>query len=105
MKARFLSLLKFQKAYHHGSLGLPKLVLDGSLSEIHMSHFTSPVLRKFLEKNRFEVVEDTLDQFYAESGPGKLKNDIIYHFCMAVKKIFDRNIYFTILAIARKKDR
>lgn len=83
-------------------MGLPKLVLDGSLPEIHMSHFTSPVLRRFLERNGFEVVEDTLDRYYAESGAAGLKNDLFYLIGMTVRKLFGVNIYSTILAIARK---
>jgi len=85
-----------------GVMGLPKLVLDGSLPEIHMSHFTSPVLRRFLERNGFEVVEDTLDRYYAESGAAGLKNDLFYLIGMTVRKLFGVNIYSTILAIARK---
>ena len=65
---RLLRKLGIQKMEDRGVMGLPKLVLDGSLPEIHMSHFTSPVLRRFLERNGFEVVEDTLDRYYAESG-------------------------------------
>jgi len=84
-------------------MGLPKLVLDGSLPEIHVSHFTPLVLRRFLERNGFKVVEDTLDRFYAESDGAKLKNDLSYHIGRVVKKLFGINIYPTILTI-RKDD-
>jgi SAM-dependent methyltransferase len=100
--ARLLRKLGIPKIRDHGVMGLPKLVLDGSLPEIHMSHFTPQVLRSFLERNGFEVVEDTLDRFYAESGGARLKNDIFYRIGMAARKLFGVNFYSTILAIARK---
>jgi len=100
--ARLLRKLGIPKIHDHGVMGLPKLVLDGSLPEIHMSHFTSPVLRSFLERNGFEVVEDTLDRFYAESGGARLKNDLFHLIGMAARKLFGINIYSTILTIARK---
>jgi SAM-dependent methyltransferase len=100
--ARFLRNLGIPKIHDHGVMGLPKLVLDGSLPEIHMSHFTSPVLRSFLERNGFEVVEDTLDRFYAESGGARVINDLFYRIGMAARKLSGINIYSTILMIARK---
>ena len=100
--ARLFRKLGIPKIHDHGVMGLPKLVLDGSLPEIHLSHFTSPVLRSFLERNGFEVVEDTLDRFYAESGGARLKNDLFYLIGMSARKLFGINIYSTILTIARK---
>jgi hypothetical protein len=84
-------------------MGLPRLVLDGSLSEIHLSHFTAPVLTSFLARNGFEIVEDTLDRFYAEKGWRRVIHDVVYTACLWVKRMTGINIYLTILVIARKK--
>jgi 2-polyprenyl-3-methyl-5-hydroxy-6-metoxy-1,4-benzoquinol methylase len=100
--ARFLGKMRIPVIRGHGVMGLPKLVLDGSIPEIHMSHFTSPVLVDFLKRNQFKVVEDTLDRFYAESGGARLMNDVFYYIGMAAKILFGVNIYPTILVIARR---
>jgi 2-polyprenyl-3-methyl-5-hydroxy-6-metoxy-1,4-benzoquinol methylase len=85
-----------------GSLGLPRLTLDGSISEIHLSHFSPPVLARLLAATGFSVLANTLDPYYVRTGPRRLKADFFYYACLLFRNIFGLNIYDTILMIARK---
>jgi SAM-dependent methyltransferase len=67
-----------------GKWGLPKLLLDGSLTEIHLSHFTPNTLQCFLEKTGFKVLENSLDP--------------------VLNSTFKVNYYDTIWIVARKVD-
>jgi ubiquinone/menaquinone biosynthesis C-methylase UbiE len=88
-----------------GKLGLPRITLDGSLDEIHLSHFTPAVLRRLVTATGFSVLKSTLDPYYVRKGPGPTKADIYYYFCLGVSKIFRVNIYDTILMVARRLPR
>jgi 2-polyprenyl-3-methyl-5-hydroxy-6-metoxy-1,4-benzoquinol methylase len=87
----------------HGTLGLPRLTLDGSISEIHLSHFSPPVLARLLEATGFKVVANTLDPYYVRTGLRRLKADFYYYSCLLFHLMFRINIYDTILMIARKR--
>ena len=85
-----------------GPSGLPKITLDGTLDEIHLSHFTPGVLQRLLKECGFVVVRNTLDRHYVVTGKAKLKEDIYYGSCRAIHTVSRRNLYDTILVIARK---
>ena len=89
---RFLGLKRFQI---YGRIGLPKLVLDGSIEEIHYSHFTLPVLQKLLAGNQFQIVETTIDRHYTETGVVGMVYDVLYYVSLLVFKISKRNIFLT----------
>ena len=99
---RVLGLGEFAKT---GKLALPRLVLDGSIAEIHLSHFTSASLQKLVERCGFSVVSNSLDPFYVASGLGSLKPAGLYQCCRALKAILGVNLYDTILVAARKSPR
>jgi 2-polyprenyl-3-methyl-5-hydroxy-6-metoxy-1,4-benzoquinol methylase len=102
---RALSFLKIVGRFRkRGKIGLPKLTLDGSLSEIHLSHFTVPTLKRFLERSGFEVVVETLDPFYAVKGVVRVIHDIVFYSCLLVRKLIGINIYFTILMVAKPRE-
>jgi len=84
-------------------LGLPRLTLDGSIAEIHLSHFTPSVLRRLVQATGFSVVVSTLDPYYVATGFARVKADILYYGCLAIHQIFRINIYDAILMIARKE--
>jgi 2-polyprenyl-3-methyl-5-hydroxy-6-metoxy-1,4-benzoquinol methylase len=94
---------KFTQKNRQGLLGLPRLTLDGSIAEIHLSHFTPSVLRRLLEATGFSVVAETLDPYYVRVGMHRLKADLYYCFCLMFRFIFRVNIYDAILVIARKQ--
>ncbi len=93
---------RIHKPSNGGALGLPRLTLDGSISEIHLSHFSPPVLARLLAATGFSVLVDTLDPYYVRTGLRRLKADFFYYACLVFRNIFGLNIYDTILMIARK---
>ena len=94
---------KIRKESSRGLLGLPRLTLDGSIAEIHLSHFTPSVLRRLVEGTGFSVMVNTLDPYYVATGFARIKADIFYYLCLAVHQIFRVNVYDAILMIARKE--
>lgn len=83
-------------------VGLPKLSLDGSLDEVHLSHFTPEVLTTFLSGAGFEVLECSLDPFYAAAGANLLKMDCLYRAFSLLRAVTGVNLYGTLWICARK---
>ena len=100
---RLLRSLGVSRFRNVGKLGLPKLVLDGSLPEIHLSHFTPAALRRLVEQAGLSVTRDTLDPHYALIGLRKLKHDTYYVGCHFIKLLFGVNLYDTVLLVAEKR--
>lgn len=98
---RLLSILKIGRFRHYGRLGLPKIDLDGSQDEIHLSHFTPSVLQVVLERHGFDVVENALDPYYVAEGVRKVFHDALYFCCLLVMRLFGYNLYDTIWMAAR----
>ena len=94
---------KIKKESRRGLLGLPRLTLDGSIDEIHLSHFTPSVLRRLVQATGFSVQVSTLDPYYVATGAARVKADIFYYACLAMRHIFRVNVYDAILMIARKE--
>ena len=88
-----------------GMMGLPGIALDGTVDEIHLSHFTTEVLEKFLENENFKVICMGLDPYFIETGFRRIVKESYYLFNQVVWKIFHRNTYDTILIIAEKKEK
>ena len=61
-----------------GRLGLPRIALDGSIGDIHLSHFTPKVLRRLLENNGFAVVNLSLDPEYVRGGIKRFLHDCYF---------------------------
>lgn len=102
LKRRLLN--KLRKPKTGGILGLPRLTLDGSIGEIHLSHFSPGVLARLLESTGFSVILNTLDPYYVRTGWRRLKADFYYYGCLVFRHLFGINIYDTILMIARKSE-
>jgi SAM-dependent methyltransferase len=85
-----------------GAYGLPRLTLDGSLDEIHLSHFTEPVLSRYLAGAGFAILDSSLDPFYACAGSRLLKMHGLYRAFSLVKRITGVNLYGTLWISARK---
>jgi 2-polyprenyl-3-methyl-5-hydroxy-6-metoxy-1,4-benzoquinol methylase len=99
---RVLGKIGLRKQGHSGKVGLPRIALDGSIDEIHLSHFTVPVLHRLLQESGFSVVASTLDPYYVATGLRRVKADLYYACCMLFLQLFKVNIYDAILVIARK---
>jgi ubiquinone/menaquinone biosynthesis C-methylase UbiE len=102
---RLLSSLGIGSFRSSGKYGLQKIILDGSLGDIHLSHFDASVLKKWLTQKHFDLIEDTLDPYFAAKGVAKIAQDIIYYIFLAIKKVSGSNFYPTIWIAARKKKR
>lgn len=99
---RILSILQIGRFRRYGVFGLPKIELDGSLVEIHVSHFTVSSLKSGLTKKGFVVVQDTLDPFYAATGIQKAIHDLLYRVSLILKKMTNHNPYYTIWIAAER---
>jgi len=76
----------------------------GSSREIHLSHFTPPVLSKLLERAGFTILEQGIDPYYASSG---LRGAVDAFYCSAhdlMYKTLRMNRYDTIWMVARKNN-
>ena len=99
---RLLSILKIGKFKNYGTFGLPRLTLNGTLREIHLSHFTVSSLTRGLSNENFTVVEDTLDPYYSAAGIAKIAHGFLYSASLFIKKAFEVNLYDTILMVAKR---
>jgi 2-polyprenyl-3-methyl-5-hydroxy-6-metoxy-1,4-benzoquinol methylase len=99
---RMLIKSGLRKQHPLGKFGLPRISLDASSVEVHLSHFTPKVLHRFLEKTGFSVLKRTLDPYYVATGRSRIKADMYYHFCLMLHQVFGVNVYDAMLVIARK---
>lgn len=100
---RMLSPIRLRRFAELGEMGLPKIELDGSLSEIHLSHFTPRSLGSLLERCGYAIIANSLDPFYSATGLEKIRRAAFYGACRAWDFLFELNVYDTILTIARKR--
>jgi ubiquinone/menaquinone biosynthesis C-methylase UbiE len=88
------------KIPRYGKWGLPKIVLDGSVQEIHLSHFTPEVLTLLLTSSGFEVIETSIDPYQANNS---LFNRTWYAFHRWLYEKTGDNYYETIWVVAKKQ--
>lgn len=82
-----------------------RIVLDpGVVTEIHLSHFTRRCLVRYLEGHGFDVLLDSLDPYYSTQGPARLKEHLRFAFFTMLLWLTSRNLYETILVVARKRE-
>ncbi|OGC50218.1 hypothetical protein A2716_03345 [candidate division WWE3 bacterium RIFCSPHIGHO2_01_FULL_40_23] len=99
---RFLRKFGIRK-YGEGKMQFPKVVLDGSIREIHLSHFTTKTLTKVLEKEGFKVTDSSLDPYYAAKGLKLFAKDLYFMFHYVINLLFGVNFYDSIWVAARKE--
>lgn len=86
----------------HAALGLDRLRLDGTMSEIHLSHFRPEVLRKALVDRGFSVVRQIPDPYFVASGASRLKAELRLAFHRAVSRVQDELTYVAMWTVAVK---
>lgn len=91
-----LGLGPFQK--FSPRFGLPRAF---SSREIHLSHFTPAVLRRSLEEAGLEVLEESLDPYYAARGIRLFLHSAYYAFHRLLFGLLRVNRYDTIWMVAR----
>ena len=77
----------------------------GLSREIHLSHFTPPVLRQLIERTGFSLVEESIDPYYAAGGAMLVIHGIYYFFHKLLFDLLGSNRYDTIWMIVRKQER
>jgi SAM-dependent methyltransferase len=85
-----------------GIVDIPRITLDGSLGEIHLSHFTVSSLRRLLERHGLEVLDAGLDPYSVAQGPRGLIDKSLRVVGEAVHRTTGRNVYDAIWMVARK---
>ncbi|MBI3986706.1 MAG: class I SAM-dependent methyltransferase, partial [Lentisphaerae bacterium] len=75
-RQRLLGVLKFalrlarlRRFRHFGWKGIPRIALDGTQDEIHLSYFTAHSLTGLLDRTGFSIEAMSLDPFWASAGP------------------------------------
>jgi SAM-dependent methyltransferase len=94
-----LGLRPFQK--FSPKVGVPRVF---SSREIHLSHFTAPVLKRSLEHEGFEVVNESLDPYYSAGGVWLVLHSAYYALHRLLFALSRVNRYVTIWVVARKSD-
>jgi SAM-dependent methyltransferase len=84
--------------------GLARIRLDGSLTEIHLSHFTPAVLRRLVERSGLTVIHEGLDPYYVASGISKIAYDVHFVVCSFIKIVTGLNVFDAILVVAKAND-
>ena len=103
MSKRILGRCGFDAYKNAGKLGISPLTLDGSMGEIHLSHFTPKVLQKCFEDSGFEIIDNSLDPYYVASGLKHLFHKAYYIFMVVLKALSKKNYYETIWITAKKQ--
>lgn len=68
-------------------------------SEIHLSHFTLPVLRRLLQKEGFDILRVTVDDQYPEPN---WKSELLIGLYRAVFRLTGNNLGQAMLVVARR---
>jgi len=92
-----LGLKSFQK--FSPKLGISRA---GTSREIHLSHFTPPVLRRLIEDAGLSMVEESLDPYYVSTGIRLFRDSAYYALHRVLHATLKINRYDTIWMVARK---
>ncbi len=98
-----LHRLGLLKSRFHGTLGIAPIVLDGSLDEIHLSHFTPSVLAGLVQRQGFTVRENGLDPYFVSKGCVSMCQAAYYGVMNVIWRLTGRNHYDTIWLLAQKQ--
>lgn len=97
-----LGRLGFKKFRGVTRYGLRRIRLDGSMSEIHLSHFRPNVLRRLLETSGLRVIEESVDPAYVPCGLRSLMQDAWYLAAIATIQLIGKNIGDAIWIVGQK---
>lgn len=93
---------KSNGAVEMGTSGLRKIVLDGTIDEIHLSQFTPQSLRYLLQQCGFEIVQESLDPYFAKHGVKYAVFNLIYLTFLTLHAVTGINRYNTIWMVASR---
>jgi SAM-dependent methyltransferase len=92
-------ILKGQKSNKYG---LPKLILDGSVDELHLSQFTPASLKNIVTSAGFEIDEISIDPYFVSSGLRTVRSLVEYAAFNVMQRLTRVNLYDAIWLVARK---
>jgi ubiquinone/menaquinone biosynthesis C-methylase UbiE len=95
-----LGLRPFQK--FSPALGIPRIFTS---NEIHLSHFAPPVLKHLLQQSGLEVIDESIDPYYASRGVKQLLHAGYFSFHRVFFGLTRSNRYDTIWMLARKANK
>jgi ubiquinone/menaquinone biosynthesis C-methylase UbiE len=93
--------IKFHKS--QGKSGINKIDLTSINGEIHLSYFTSKVLKRYLVNHGFIIVDDSLDPYFASKGFKRIIDNIYYNVNIIFYRLTCINLYDTIWIAAKKQ--
>jgi 2-polyprenyl-3-methyl-5-hydroxy-6-metoxy-1,4-benzoquinol methylase len=84
---------------------LPKIALDGTVDEIHLSHFREETLMRLLSRQGFRVVEIGLDPYFVAPNLYREGKQILkYGLLTAVRSLRGINRYPAIWCVAERSE-
>lgn len=97
-----LTSLGIKKFPNYNSVMLPTIKLDGTVDEIHLSHFTPKSLSYLFKEVGFTVIDLGLDPHYVAEGTALVRKNIYFKLMSLINYIFGINMYETIWIVGRK---
>lgn len=85
-----------------GRLGLPPITLDAAQQEVHLSHFTAPVLARLLTTLGFTDVRVSQDPYHPSSGLAGVRHRLFFAACDAIRRVTGRSLYDALWITARR---
>ncbi len=99
-----LSLLGKKRFKPFSLKGFRKIDFD-TMEEIHLSHFSEPILKKAFRQKEFELVSsniDFIDPLIYSKWPVQIIRHIIFGFAHIIRAFFKINIYNCLWVVVRK---
>ena len=90
------------KFKNYGKHTLPKISLEGTLTEIHLSHFTQKTAAYLMKSQSLEIVDMALDPYYVSGGIGAVVHKVIYATARLFHMVFRHNLYDTMWLALQK---
>jgi len=81
--------------------GLGRIRLDESQGEIHLSHFTPPVLRLLVRRSGLNMVHEGLDPYFVANGIKRIAHEALFTLCSLIRKTTGLNVYDAMLLVAK----
>lgn len=79
-----------------------RIQLDGSIDEIHLSHFKPQVLTKLLAGTGFKIIEVSLDKYFISTECKRKKDEMYFRVMNFFNTLTKINLYDTIWVTAQK---
>jgi 2-polyprenyl-3-methyl-5-hydroxy-6-metoxy-1,4-benzoquinol methylase len=100
-----LSMLGSRKFKGFSTNGFRKIAMD--LEEIHLSHFSEPVLKDHLARNSFSIAGcgiDFIDPFMFKKGPVQIIRHLLFAGATVLRAITGINMYNCFWCVAKKTE-